>query len=185
AGLTANRDVLFAVDAGFFTEDMRPSGTLISRGVSLGSADARGGSGVLVIRRGRAELLESAAPPSTEPSIDLAVQCGPRLVERDGTVGIHRDDGRRFARTGACLRDDGRTLDVVIAYWRDDPMRGPGLLGFSQRLAAPSAVGDPRGCESALNLDGGPSTGVYVRGAPAASHDAIGPVPYALAVRAR
>ncbi len=184
AGLASDPGVLFAVDAGFFMDDMRPAGTLISRGVSLGGPDARGGSGLLVVRRGRAELLDATVPFAAEPTVDLAVQCGPRLIERDGTVGIHRDDGRRFARTAACLRDGGRTLDVIVAYWRDDPMHGPGLLGLAQRLAAASPVGDPRGCESALNLDGGPSTGVYVRGWPAASHNALGPVPYALAVRA-
>ena len=182
AGLALDRRVLFAVDAGFFTEDLHPSGTLVSRGIDLGAPDPHGGSGLLVIRSGHAEILGSSAPLVREPRVDLAVQCGPRLIERDGSVGIHRDDGRRFARTGLCLRDGGRTLDVVVNWWRDDPLHGPGLLGFAQRLAAPSPVGDHAGCESALNLDGGPSTGIYVRNAPAASHDAIGPVPFALTV---
>jgi uncharacterized protein YigE (DUF2233 family) len=182
--LFADRGVAFAVDAGFFTEDLHPAGVLVSRGVTLGAFDARGGSGLVVLRGGRAEMLESTASLATEPRVDLAVQCGPRLVERDGAVGIRRDDGRRFARTAICLRDAGRTMDVIATWWRDEPLRGPGLLAFAQRLAAPSLVGDARGCEAALNLDGGPSTGIYVRGEPRATHAAIGPVPFALVVRA-
>jgi hypothetical protein len=117
--------------------------------------------------------------------VRLAVQCGPRLVEHDGTIGIHRDDGRRYARTAACVREGGRTLDFVLVWNAGDPMRGPGLLSFARMLlASPSFVGDAAPCERALNLDGGPSTGAFVRGRPALSHDALGPVPFALVARA-
>ena len=50
-------------------------------------------------------------------------------------------------------------------------------------VAAPSPVGDPAGCEMALNLDGGPSTGVIVRGARDARNPALGPVPWVLVAR--
>jgi hypothetical protein len=182
-GLFGDRAVVFAVDAGFFTEDLRPAGVLASRGAQLGGYDSHGGSGLVVVRGGHAEMLDASTARATEPGIDLAIQCGPRLVENDGSVGIRRDDGRRFARTAICLRDSGRTLDVIATWWRDEPLRGPGLLPFAQRLAVPSPVGDARGCEAALNLDGGPSTGIYVRGESRATHGAIGPVPFALTVR--
>lgn len=175
--------VLFAVDAGFFELDgYEPSGLLVSAGEQLHGLGARGGSGVLIVRGGAAEVLEAAAPLPREPRIDLAVQCGPRLIERDGSVGIHRDDGQRYARTAACLRDRGRTLDIVLTWSSANPMRGPGLYTFARMLAQPSPVGDREGCEMALNLDGGPSTGVYVRGAPEATHAPLGPVPWAIVV---
>jgi uncharacterized protein YigE (DUF2233 family) len=156
---------------------------LISHGTELGVVNPRGGSGTLVVRENRAELVDAAAPLPPAPRIDLAVQCGPRLVERDGSPGIYRDDGQRYARTAACIRDDGRTLDIVVTWTRDAPMRGPGLYNFARLLAAASPVGDPRGCAAALNLDGGPSTGVWTRDAPAASHAPLGPVPWILVVR--
>jgi hypothetical protein len=171
-----------AVNGGFFEPDGSPSGVLVSAGQTFGRYAARGGSGVLAVRDGRATVDVAAGFPEDFQG-DLAVQCGPRLVERGGVIGVHRDDGRRFARTAACVRDDGRTLDLVLTWCVDDAMRGPGLLWLARRLAGPSPTGDPGGCELALNLDGGPSTGLLLE--PGAGHDAVGPTPWLLTVRAR
>jgi hypothetical protein len=181
----ADADVIAAVNAGYFEPDHTPSGVLYSGGVAIGAPNARGGSGLLLLQHSQIEMV-SFAPDLTPPSpteIDLALQCGPRLIERDGSVGVHRDDHMRYARTAACLRDGGHTLDLVITWLQGEPMRGPGLYSFSRLLAARSPVGDARGCECALNLDGGPSTGMYVRGGTEASHAPLGPVPYWLVVR--
>jgi hypothetical protein len=64
-----------------------------------------------------------------------------------------RDDGQRAERTALCLRDDGRTIDVVIAK---SPEGGPSLFALARYLAR-------TGCDDALNLDGGPSTGAAWR----------------------
>ncbi|MEO8798005.1 MAG: phosphodiester glycosidase family protein, partial [Polyangiaceae bacterium] len=81
---------------------------------------------------------------------DFAVQCRPRLV-----VGSHRniktDDGKRAARTALCLRDGGRTIDIVVALGAGVDA-GPTLFELANEL-------ESTGCEEALNLDGGPSTG--------------------------
>lgn len=169
-----------AVNGGFFEPDHSPSGWLVSEGALLHGAGERGGSGVLVVDGGRAAVVPSA-DAHLEGARGLAVQCGPRLVEADGSVGIHRDDGHRDARTVACVRDGGRTLDLVLTWDPADPRRGPGLLQLAQMLAAPSPVGDAQGCEAALNLDGGPSTAGFVRGG--FSHAPVGPTPWLLAVR--
>lgn len=181
-GVAIDPTVAAAVNAGFFEPDHSPSGLLVCGRETLGRYAPRGGSGVLTLRGGLASVEASAGQPEDFTG-DLAVQCGPRLVEEGGLVGVHRDDGRRFARTAACVRDGGRTLDLVATWEPDAPVRGPGLLWLSRRLAGPSPTGDARGCERALNLDGGPSTGLYVRGGP--SHPAPGPTPWVLTVRAR
>ncbi len=170
-----------AVNAGYFEPDHAPSGLLISRGHVLGRPATRGGSGVLTLRNGRASIEASAGFPEDFAG-ELAVQCGPRLVEEGGLVGVHRDDGHRFARTAACVRDAGRTLDLVLTWNLHDPLRGPGLQWFARRLAGPSPTGDPSGCERALNLDGGPSTGFSIAGAP--GHPALGPTPWLLTAHA-
>lgn len=178
--------VAFAVDGGFFNPDLRPSGLLVTDRTALAPLTTGGGSGVLRIEGGRADVLAREVVADGGAAAAFAVQCGPRLVERGAVVGIHRDDGKRFARTAACVRDRGRTLDIVLAWDRDAPLLGPGLLRFAERLAGPSPVGDSAGCEVALNLDGGPSTGGFVRatpGHPGLSHDAIGPTPWLLTVR--
>jgi len=174
----ADRRIVFAVDGGYFNEGFGPTGLLVARGTSHGAVSARGGSGILVFRTGHAEVVDSTAPFAAEPAPDLAVQCGPRLVERDGTPGVYRDDGQRFARTVACIRDGGRTVDFIATWATSVPMRGPGLFRVSRLLAAPSAVGDPRGCDAALNLDGGPSTAIFARAAVPFVHAGVGPTPW-------
>lgn len=178
--LRSEPDVLAAVNGGFFDPEVGASGLLISEGVALARERPGGGSGVLVIAAGVARLLERGArlPAKTE----LAVQCGPRLIEPDGSVGIRSDDGQRAARTAACIRQSGRELDLVVAASETRLGRGPGLLQLARWLAEPLAPDDPSGCEAALNLDGGPSTALVVADAPELFRAPLGPVPFALVV---
>lgn len=186
--------VLAAVDGGYFEPNLEPSGLLVSNGRRFGSPGRRGGSGVLVVSDGRADLLPIDSRDGGASDFDggagLAVQCGPRVIERGGVVGIYRNDGEQFARTVACVRDSGRTLDLILAWEPGASLRGPTLFDMARMLAAPSPVGDESGCELALNLDGGPSTGVFVRGAreeraPLYEHAPIGPTPWLLVARER
>ncbi len=184
--------VLAVVDGGFFEPDHSASGLVFSGGVAIAPPGPRGGSGVLRVRGDRVDVvpLDVRDGGTFAPTADLstAVQCGPRVIEAGGAWGIHRHDGRYAARTVACVRDEGRTLDLIAAWDRDEPRRGPELHDLATLLAGPSPVGDSVGCEVALNLDGGPSTGVYARapdGAGALEHEPVGPTPWGLAVRAR
>jgi uncharacterized protein YigE (DUF2233 family) len=184
-GFRTQPSIIAAIDGGYFEPDHAPSGWLLSRGQTHGVMHPRAGSGVLIVRNQRADVISSTGDLPVSPPPELAVQCGPRLVEREQVVGIHRDDGRRFARTAACVRSGGRILDFVLTWSMDQPLRGPGLLHFARLLAQPSSTDESVGCEVALNLDGGPSTGAYLRASPEASHPALGPVPWALVITAR
>jgi hypothetical protein len=132
------------------------------------------------VQGSRAELI--ARDDALPPKLEFAVQCGPRLIERDGSVGIHRNDEKRAARTAACVRDGGQRLDLIIAFTPEQPGDGPTLFELARRLSMPLAAGDPSGCEAALNLDGGPSTGMMVPVVPELRYDPVGPVPFALTV---
>jgi exopolysaccharide biosynthesis protein len=61
----------------------------------------------------------------------------------------------RAARTAACVRDGGRTLELYLTEPRD---LGPSLSELAHFLLE-------QGCEHALNLDGGPSTAAAYRDA--------------------
>ncbi|MEZ4411005.1 MAG: phosphodiester glycosidase family protein [Polyangiales bacterium] len=177
---------IVAVDGGFFEPDRSASGVVVSEGIALAPYRPRGGSGVLTIANGLADVVASegfGVDASAGLAAMFAVQCGPRLVERDGSVGIRRDDGRRAARTAACVRDGGRTLDLVVTWDPADPTRGPGLLHLARRLGGVDGPAGEPGCERALNLDGGPSTGAFVRGR--WTHRPRGPTPWLLVARAR
>ncbi|MBS2028336.1 MAG: phosphodiester glycosidase family protein [Deltaproteobacteria bacterium] len=167
-----------AVNGGYFDEHFRPTGWLVSENKEISGKQSRAQGGVLAMEKGRLFVGPMAALPFTP---ELAVQNSPRLIEPDGTVGIRSDDKKRAARTLACDAE-GRLHLVVIAAPTGD---GPTLLEAARWLAADPSLGG-LGCSAALNLDGGPSTGVWL---PASSgvadvHGAA-PIAYALAVLPR
>lgn len=180
--VVGERSVPMAVNGGFFNHDFSPSGLLLSRGKRIAPVRRGGGSGILVVRNARAELV--ARDDALPDDVDFAMQCGPRLIERDGSVGIHRDDGKRAARTVACIREHGEVLDLIVVFTPESIGDGPTLFQLAERLSKPLAASDTTGCAAALNLDGGPSTGMVVVEAPELRYDPIGPVPFALAVEA-
>lgn len=146
-------DDVLAVNAGFFDPAGRPVGLVVSGAELVAPFAPRLGGGVFAIDRGRARLFdaESFELPTALP--ELAVHCRPRLVV-DGRANVRSDDGRAAERTALCARDGGTKLDVIVV--RGGEGGGPTLFELARAL-------EGRGCESALNLDGGPSTGVAWR----------------------
>ncbi len=148
AGAFASKsDAVFATNAGFFDEHDQPLGLSISRGVRASIYSPTLSGGVLEVGHGRAELFETESYDKSR-SPEFAVQCRPRLVVH-GRANVRRDDGKRAERTAACLTKNGRELTFVIAK---DAQRGPSLFALGHWL-------EQRGCDDALSLDGGPSTG--------------------------
>lgn len=146
-----------AVNAGFFGPDGKPVGLSMSKGVITSRLSKAASGGVLVSDGTTAKLFATEdfdlRDAAADARYEVALQCRPRLVV-DSVVNIKRDDGRRAERTALCTRDGGKVVDVFVIRGSDDgESPGPSLFAFAQHLAA-------RGCESALNLDGGPSTGV-------------------------
>jgi hypothetical protein len=160
------------IDAGFFDPDFRPEGLVIDDHRELSPLVPALSGGVLTIDEGRARLeaTESYAP-SRPPA--FAIQCRPRLVV-DGVRNVASDTGLLAARTALCIRDDGRALDVVIVP-----------IDVTLHALADALVA--HGCEHALNLDGGPSTGAaWSDGTPQAQAlEPAGPVRQAIVVHVR
>jgi hypothetical protein len=147
----------------------RAMGLLASSGKLLSPLRAALEGGVLLVGNGRARIVPSRG--FGEPlTVDLALQCRPRLVQAGKVVPELNAHGRA-ARTAVCVREAGRTLDVYVSDPNDV---GPSLQELGVWLLG-------QGCEHALNFDGGPSTA-------AAFHDKgklmrIGPgveLPYAV-----
>lgn len=143
------------VNGGFFDPDGKPVGLAISDGAVLSRLGSNLSGGVLTLVGARAELFpaEGFAMPDGGT---FAIQCRPRLVV-DRVANVKSDDGARAERTALCTRDRGRVVDVVVVRASDDgESAGPSLFALARHL-------QDIGCESALNLDGGPSTGVAWR----------------------
>jgi len=109
-------------------------------------------SGTVLVLSGGLASIHPSRGYQKPTGIDLAVQCSPRLLSARSVIPKLKEQGRA-ARTGACVRDDGKTLELYLTEPRD---LGPSLSDFAHFLLA-------QGCEHALNLDGGPSTSAGYR----------------------
>jgi hypothetical protein len=143
---------LAVVNGGYFEPNFRPTTWVVDQGIELTRKADTSKGGVLALGTA-GTYLGPVAGLELEPV--LAVQSFPLIVEAEGKSGIYRDDGRRAARTVACLVGDALHL-IVISAPRGD---GPTLFETAQVLREPRPVGF--GCRRALNLDGGPSSGVW------------------------
>lgn len=179
---------LAIVNGGYFEQDFRPSTWLKSGGQELAPKVDTSRGGLLAVAAGRS-YLGAFSGLGFEP--ELAVQSFPLIVEADAKPGIHRDDGRRAARTVVCSKDAGHRSGrppfvgalhfVVIAAPRGE---GPTLFEADELLRRPAPAGF--GCQVALNLDGGPSSGVAFGPAVAAKQRLpIAPVAYGITLRSR
>jgi hypothetical protein len=161
---------LAALNGGYFEVDFRPTAWLRARSVDLSPVHRTRAGGVLALRASSPFVGPLAELPF-EP--DFAVQSVPLLVETDGAVGIRADDGKRAARTVACATP-GELRFVLVTAGAGD---GPTLMELARWLAV-------RGCGVALNLDGGPSTGiVFAPGLGEPSVPPRAPIGYAIVVR--
>ena len=166
------RGALLAVNGGFFDRRFEPEGYVVSQGRVLSEWDRDLGGGVITGAAGQARQHdgETFAPPREPP--EWAIQARPRLVV-GGALNIRSETGLRAARTALCLKDEGRELTVVVIPAEED--EGPTLYELGEQLVR-------EGCEDALNLDGGPSTGFV-----SPSHRSMprGPIRHAVVIRPR
>src|SRR5262249_54013122 len=107
-----------AINGGYFDDKLQPVGWLIDRGVELAPRSRRTWGGVLAVQKQNL-FVGPAAELTFQP--EFAVQNSPRLVEDDGKIGIHHDDGKRAARTVACREGSRLHLWVAIAWSGDGP----------------------------------------------------------------
>jgi len=135
---------------------LKRKGTLLSRNCDKQFSFARAALG---LEGPGAPLIASNAPGSDWPEMTEAIGGGPNLV-RNGIVE-YTEEGFpwvtiRAPRTAVGLTADGKMLLVTVDGRRDSAlgMTIPQLADLMRRL----------GCESAMNLDGGGSTTMYVRG---------------------
>lgn len=152
--LRSQSGALLAVNGGFFEIDnearLSPSGLLVTGGRQISAYRREGGSGLAYIG-GKGPAIGRADSYSWFGALQEAVQSGPVIVEPGGKNGIYKDDFNRLNRSAICLNETSITVVVVTG--------GLSLYEMGELLSAPSANGG-FGCDSALNLDGGPSTQV-------------------------
>jgi uncharacterized protein YigE (DUF2233 family) len=161
------------INAGFFTPEKRAAGLVISDGTSSGQT-YKGFGGMFGIRNGKPQLQWLARKPYTKDAlITQAVQSFPMLLVDGRIVSGLPDDGSRNRRSFVGIDQEGRvvlgvchspvwTMTDLARYLLNNP-----LLNLTD----------------ALNLDGGASSGLWLRGVPEAIlADSIESVPSVISV---
>ena len=166
--MVAAHDAIAAINAGFF-DDSGALGLVLRQGATL--RQANGSRGYLVVTGGRPRIV--AARSLDLEGIDEAIQCSPLLMT-SGEVFPYVNEGRNtteIARRSAVAITYENLLLLVAT---DVEVGGLTMQQLTTVLAA-------LGARSALALDGGASTQLYMAGR---DTDVVGwdPVPVALGV---
>ena len=149
---------LISLNAGFFEIDrsyhLVPSGLVVCDGRQVAAQRERGGSGIFFMHNGQPGIMWSK-DYDTVTQWDMALQCGPVIVEPGGTLGVYSNNYKRANRSAIGITADKD--EVVLIAVAGAEGRALSLYEFAQFLCAPPDKGGC-GCDVALNLDGGSST---------------------------
>jgi uncharacterized protein YigE (DUF2233 family) len=146
AGQVCPRDGA-AINASFFDEALSPIGLLIADEKKIRPLRDDNGWGVFRLRNGRPEIVSAAG--CRLQGVTQAVECKPRLVI-NGKVPTFKAQAPSF-RSAVGVDSQGRLLLIASR----------GLYTLEQWALL---CRDDLYCVNALNLDGGPSTQLTVRG---------------------
>mgnify|MGYP002628897218 CR=1 FL=1 len=141
------------VNGGYFHPDFTPLGLVVSNATTLHNYEkAKLLSGVVgADSSGRISILRSTEYRSKKPDFRDAIQCGPMLLEKGSPVsGLNAE--RIARRTAAATGTSGLAALVYIS--------SVSLKDAAQILALPKIFG-AWAPSSALNLDGGTSSGMW------------------------
>lgn len=167
------RQPLVAINGGFFTEEYRATALLISDGAPSG-ASYEGFGGMLTVAADRSVSIRPLRDQPYDPAEPLAqaLQSFPMLVFPGGVPAEIEDNGQPARRSALAIDRQGRLLLIA------SPASGFTLRGLAEWLASSDLEVD-----RALNLDGGSSTGLFLKdGALEEAIDSFGPLPVVLLV---
>jgi hypothetical protein len=153
ANTLSHAKAIGGVNGGYFHKDYRPVGLVVSDGKTLhGFETAKLLSGLIaVMPDGRVAILRSGEyEPSKSPLLQ-ALQCGPMLVE-GGCIITGLNDLRIARRT---ILAKGVRGETALIY-----MSSVTLADAARILALPSVL-DTWKPRTAINLDGGSSSGLW------------------------
>jgi uncharacterized protein YigE (DUF2233 family) len=143
-----------AINAGFFQESHETVGLLIVNGVPYGTSYKDFGG--MFTMRGAQPAIQwlKSTPYQPDPAITQAVQAFPTLVVEGKVPQGINDNGARDRRSFVAIDRAGNVLigTTQTAAWS--------VTDLARFLAGAKILN----IRSALNLDGGPSTGMWVRG---------------------
>jgi uncharacterized protein YigE (DUF2233 family) len=150
------RGALAGVNGGYFHPDRTPLGLVVRQGVEIHPLEhAKLLSGILSITP-TAIVLQRTGAFKSSPAVREALQAGPFLVERGKPI-VGLEATKEAARTVVFQDAKGRCGFLIC--------KSTTLAGMAEILGAATIFPDGK-VVRAMNLDGGTSTAMWVRGSP-------------------
>lgn len=156
ASASAKRGALAAVNGGYFHPDKRPLGLVVRKGAQIHPQEKSWLLSGVVSATAKGVAIQRAGVFKRSPAVKEALQAGPFLVE-DGKPVAGLNATRTAARTVAFQDAKGRAGLLIC--------KSATLAETAALLATPAIFPDGK-IVRALNLDGGSSTALWVRGEP-------------------
>jgi uncharacterized protein YigE (DUF2233 family) len=169
----AEEQPLLAVNGSFFTQQYQSTALVISDGHASGPSYEGFGGMLAVAPDGSVSLRALRDQPyDSAETLDQAMQSFPMLVFPGGVPAGIEDDNERARRTAVALDREGFLLLII------SPTSAFTLRGLADWLTQSDLH-----IEQALNLDGGSSTGLYLKAGPLNEQiDSLGLLPIVLLV---
>ena len=138
------------INGGYFNEDYSPSGFLVVNGKRIGTRSFdQDRSGLFVVKNGQLSIRDLKEQPiGTDEQFEFALQSYPFLI-KDGRPAIAEDSGKKASRTALGIDAKGNVYIIIS------------LSEVSLYEAMNKIDKLEIDFTSVLNLDGGPSTGIY------------------------
>lgn len=163
-----NTTSLLTFNGGFFTEDFKPTGLLISNGKQLKSiSNADLLNGILAINKnGEIDFFHQTNEGKFPININaenyyFAIQNGPALIDRQRRILINQDTEKMSSRTAIGVDKNNNIILIILKQSLLNPNNTISLYQFAH-LIHDSSIFQDLGVNSVLNLDGGSSTGLMV-----------------------
>ncbi|HID51449.1 MAG TPA: phosphodiester glycosidase family protein [Anaerolineae bacterium] len=152
----AETGALAVLNGGFFTEEFTATGLVVVDGQAGGASYGDFAGMFAVTAVGREVRWLGTRPYDPNEPLRYALQSFPMLVKPGGVPGYTEDGGEAARRTVVAQDGDGRILFILAPRGRFT------LTQLSQTLAAADL-----NLDTAVNLDGGTSTGLILTDPPA------------------
>lgn len=145
---------LIVINGSYFKEDNTPSGGLILKHEQFGTLTkdgSNGYTGTLLINNGKPEIRFLPNQHLTDDLPEYLLQTYPTLLHTQGKDNIKKDSGKTARRT-VLAQDLNRNILIITTQ-----KPAMSLYGLMQWL-----IGSELNIDTAINLDGGPSTGLVI-----------------------
>ncbi|MEM9347384.1 MAG: phosphodiester glycosidase family protein [Planctomycetota bacterium] len=145
------------INGSYFDSSFQPVGLVVMDGQTVSKMSPQPAlSGVLAITDNHELVLIPRSKYRSESYIQNAIQAGPFIVDPGGKMGIRSDDLKTAKRTAV-----GQSISGEIVFISTTECT---LYELSAILVKHAHTLGVEGFDTVLNLDGGPSAGLYLNG---------------------